>query len=234
MVKMASKCVNWISSNVVHDSSFVLEAVRKAQTIVSYFVGGKQIPELGQVAVEDERKNLREATRFPLSVSWQPLEYRALSDRTYNVSAACHVPPFSGWENEKFSAKLLKRRCGSAHFRLHVLGNNVTGCLPSRFEEEVKRQWDAFEKLEPGLPKTNFQEKLKLVKRSDWYKKDIEEKGTIIDISSNVKYAEDNALALLLAYSSLCLKAAGSSEVGESSFRYKQLALSVLLPIVSP
>jgi hypothetical protein len=201
--------------------------------VVSYFVGGNRIPELGGVKKEEERRNLLEAMRFPLRVTWQPLQYRALSDRTFNISAACNVLPFSGWENEKFSSNLLQRRCGNDFFGLRVQGMNVTGCLPSTIEEELKRQWDCFEAIEPELPKIHFEGKLKLVKESDWYKHDIEAKGGMSDVSTIAKFAEEDALALFLAFSSLCLKVASSSEAKESSFRYKQLALSVLLPLVS-
>ncbi|KAL3915684.1 MAG: hypothetical protein SGILL_005529 [Bacillariaceae sp.] len=226
MVGIASKCVGWIARNIVQTDTSLLEAVRKVQKIISYFVGGNRIPELGCVEAQTERGSLLEATRFPLSVSWQPPQYRTLSDRTYNVAAACNTLPFSGWENEKFSTKLLKRRCGTDHPGLHALGTKVTGFLPSRFEEELKRQWDCFEDLEPELPTTNFQGKLEQVKKSDWYKNEIEGKGCTPDFSSNTKYAEEDALSLFLAYSSLCLKVAGSSQAGETSFRYKQLALS--------
>lgn len=230
---MSARCVVWLSANVAESDSSLLDLVRKSQTIVSRFVGGKQIPELGAVSDKDGRKSLLEATRFPLSVSWQPFHYRPLSDRTYNIAAACNVLPFSGWENEKFSSKLLKRRCGTDYFGLRVQGSKIAGCLPSTLEDEMKRQWAIFEKLEPELPKTDFEGKLTLVKESPWYKNDVEAKGGMPRVSSIAKYAEDDALSLFLGFSGLCLKVAGSGEAKEASLRYKQLALSVLLPIVS-
>lgn len=230
---MSARCVRWLSALVERDDSALLELVTKTQTIVSHLVGGKQIPVLGTPSEAEGRKSLLEATRFPLCISWQPPQYRALSDRTYNFAAACNILPFSGWENEKFTSKLLKRRCGTDHFGLRVQGTKITGCLPATLEEDMKRQWLAFEELEPELPKTDFQDKLSLVKKSPWYKNEVEAKGGMPLVSTIAKYAEDDALSLFLGFSGLCLRVAGLGEAAETSLRYKQLALSVLLPIVS-
>ena len=85
------------------ETAVVEDILQDVQTVVSYFVGGNPIPDLEGLEEEDAIKSLTEAARFPLSKSWQPEPFRPLSDRTYNIAASCNVPPFSGWENEKYS-----------------------------------------------------------------------------------------------------------------------------------
>lgn len=207
--------------------------LQSVQTIVSYFVGGNPIPYLDGLEEEEAMKSLTEAARFPLSTTWQPAEFRLISHRTYNVAASCNVPPFSGWENEQFSTKLLRRRCQDNDYWLHVHDKKITGCLSAGVEEEIKRQFDLLESLEPDIPKSNFEQKLKLVKQSAWFKEKLEDEGSGPDLSAIAQYGEDEMLELFLAYSSMCLEVAKFDDNKKSARRREQLALSVLLPLVS-
>jgi hypothetical protein len=211
----------------------VLEGIlQNVQKLVSYFVGGDPIPDLEGLEEADAMKSLVEAAALPLDSSWQPAQFRPLSDRTYNIAASCNVPPFSGWENEKFSVRLLRRRSRDNDYWLNVQGKVVTGYLSAPIEEELKRQFNLLEKIEPGIPKSNFEHKLKLVKESKWYKDKIEYGGGIPDLSVIAQFGEKDALDLFLAYSHICLQMAEFDRGGKVAWRREQLALSVLLPLV--
>lgn len=177
-------------------------------------------------------KSLIEAARFPLSTTWQPAEFRPLSDRTYNIAASCNVPSFSGWENEKFSTTLLRRRCRNDAHWLNVVGKKLTGCFPTEIENEMKNQFDLLENLEPGIPNFKFVSKLKLVKDSHWYKQKVHEDGDP-DLADIAQFGEEDILLLFLSFSKMNLMVAEMDDDKNKARRREQLALSVLLPLVS-
>jgi hypothetical protein len=230
---MSAKCVRWVSMKIDQTTpeSTIHRYWKKTKDFVSYFVGSN-IPELDGINNSEGLKSIREAVKFPLSQTWQPDEYRPLSSRTYNTAAACNVPPFSGWENENFSTKLLKRRYGDNHYCLRVQGRKITGILSESVEGELKRQWECFENMEPEIPTFDFSKKLKLVKESEWHI-ELVNQNDLPNIPTVAKHGEDDALMLLLAFSNLCILVAGLETGKEKARRYEQLALSVLLPIVS-
>jgi hypothetical protein len=215
------------------ETNVLQDILQNVQTIVSYFVGGDPIPNLEGLEEADAMKSLVEAAMFPLSTSWQPIQFRPLSDRTYNIAASCNVPPFSGWENEKFSSRLLRLRYRDNDYWLNVQGKMVTGCLSGPIEEEMQRQFDLLERLEPGIPKSHFEQKLQLVKESDWYKDKLENAGGDPDLSKIAQFGEQDTLELFLAYSYICLRVAEFHTDKKVAWRCEQLALSVLLPLVS-
>jgi hypothetical protein len=234
-VSLSSKCFKWISENLPKDgdASLVESTLQNAQVIVSYFVGGSPIPDLEGLEESDAIKSFVEAARFPLSRTWQPSEFRPLSDRIYNIAASCNVPPFSGWENEKFTSRLLRGRCRNNDYWLHVVGKRITGCLSMEIESEMKRQFELFEELEPKVPKSQFVTKLKLVKESNWYKAKLRKAGGYPNLSEIACYGEEDMLELFLAFSGICLQVSQHEKDRKIARRREQLALSVLLPLVS-
>jgi hypothetical protein len=225
--------MRWLSGNALqHISYSVLKSILEQTTILVSFICGASIPFLGG-APNESMRCLTESQSFPINASWQPQEYRPLSIRSYNLSVGCNITLFSGWENEEFTLKLLRRRYGHRHFGVHIRDRRIAGCLPCSIEQELMRQWSRLAELEPAYPVLNVAEKLFHVKQSDWYKKEIttrDETGSCVPIAS---YGEDEALDILLGFSALCLHQAASETDRTMSNRSQQLALSVLLPTVS-
>ncbi|KAG7356020.1 hypothetical protein IV203_000706 [Nitzschia inconspicua] len=231
VVRLSSKCIKWLSENLPQEKSVVEDVLSNVQTVVSFYVGGNPIPDLEWMEERDGIKPLLEAVRFPLSKTWQPAEFRPLSDRTYNMAASCNVPPFSGWENEKFSTRLLRRRCRNSDYWLNVAGKTITGCFPAEIENEIHHQLDLLEKLEPEIPKSKFVDKLKLVKESHWYKEKLHVEGGDPDLSMIAQFGEEDVLLLFLSFSNMCLQVAEIDDYKKIARRREQLALSVLVPL---
>ena len=177
-------------------------------------------------------KAIFEKDGFPLDSSWQPNEYRPLSIKAYNLAIACNVSLFSGWETEEYNQKDLKRKYGDKHFGVHLRGRRLTGCLPEH-EEVISRLWKKFEQLEPKAPKLSFDEKVKEVKDAEWFQKANDNDDSPPGDGTVVSYAEKDALQLFLAYTALCFHMAEAENDKKLANRYQQLALSVLIPVVS-
>lgn len=128
-------------------------------------------------------------------------------------------------QKEGFNSKLLRRRYGHTHFG--------AGCLSGVVEKELKRQLGTFEQLEPRIPRLSFDRKLRQVKESDWFSGEIENRKDEIESFPITIYAEAYAVGFFLGYSALCLHMAAAETNRKVTKRYMQLALSVLLPIVS-
>jgi hypothetical protein len=232
-VTVSARCIRWLSGRALQNISYsLLKNILEQTTILVSFVCGESIPFLGG-ASDESMRCLTESQSFPISSSWQPREYRALSIRSYNLSVGCNITLFSGWENEEFTLKLLRRRYGHRHFGVHIRDRRIAGCLPSAIEEDLIRQWSSLAELEPVFPVLNITEKLLHVKQTDWYTQEIsirDEADSCEPIASN---GEDEALDILLGFSALCLHQAASETDKTISNRCRQLALSVLLPTVS-
>jgi len=156
-----------------------------------------------------------------------------LSTRAYNLSVACNISIFSGWENEEFNYNAFKRKCGGAdkHYGVYVRWKRVVGFLSSFLEDELERQWTEFEQLEPSAPKLNFADKLNKLKEMEFVQSEMESRmnsfgGSVLD-----NFAESEALEILLAYSALCLRLSRSETDKKMANQYKQLSLSILLPM---
>lgn len=230
---VSARFIKWLSGRALqHISYSMLKSILEQITILVSFICGESIPFLGG-APDESMRCLMESPKFPVNASWQPREYRTLSIRSYNLSVGCNITLFSGWENEEFTLKLLKRRYGNRHFGVHIRDRRIAGCLPSAIEEELMRQWSRLAELEPAFPVLNIGEKFFHVKRSDWYIKETkarDEAGTRVPIAN---YGENEALEILLGFSALCLHQAASETDKTISNQCHQLALSVLLPTVS-
>lgn len=210
----------------------MLKSILEQATILVSFLCGDSIPFLGG-ASDESMKCLMSSLSFPIDASWQPNEYRTLSIRAYNLSVGCNVSLFSGWENEEFTLKLLRRRYGHRHFGVHIRERRIAGCLPSVVEEELVQQWNKLGELEPAFPVLNVAEKLSHVKQLEWYRKEIEIREESGDGVAMASFGEDDALEILLRFSALCLHQAASEKDRTISNRSCQLALSVLIPVVS-
>ena len=168
---------------------------------------------------------------LPIRADWQAPEYRPVSLRTYNLTVACNVSLFSGWESEEFTLQLLRRRHGHKHFGVHLRERRVTGYLTLEIEEEMCRQWDALQTLLPAFPDVKLKERLKAVKGADWYKEEVADREKNLENIEIARYEEDSAELLHLAYSALCLHLAKSEENPKIKNRLLHVSLSILLPV---
>ena len=212
--------------------SVLKNLVGQCTTIVSYLCGNS-IPELNDIEKRD-MTILEESKTFPVKSSWQPAEFRMLSICTYNFSVACNVSLFSGWESEEFTMKVLKRRCGQhRHFGVHIGHKRLAGCLSRTVEDELKRQWELLAKMRPTFPKLDFTEKLKIIKQSEWFQAESKSRKETLSHAPIASFAEEDALELFLGYAAMCIHLSRSETDERVSTRSQQLALSVLLPLVS-
>jgi hypothetical protein len=230
IVTVSARCIRWLSGCALQELSYsILKSTLEQVIILVSFLCGDSIPFVGG-ASDETMRCLRESRPFPIGTSWQPNEFRTLSIRSYNLCVGCNVTLFSGWENEEFTLKLLRRRYGHRHFGVQIRDKRIAGCLPSRVEKLLRQQWDKLAELEPSFPVLNVAEKLSNVKQSDWYKEETRNREESIQIAN---YGEDEALEILLGFSAMCLHQAASETDQSISNRSYQLALSVLLPTVS-
>jgi hypothetical protein len=202
--------------------------------IVISFLCGKSIPKLKET---DGLKMIAETKwddKFPVQASWQGNEYRPLSLGIYNLSVACNVSLFSGWETEEFTLRLLRRRHGNKHFGVHIHDGRIAGFLSAELEERLSYQWAKFASLLPSFPAVKFSERLAAVKETDWYKNDVKErKQNVQDHGPIARYGEEDGVGVYLGFSALCLHLAGAENDPRVRSQLLQISLSVLLPIVS-
>lgn len=170
---------------------------------------------------------------FPVKASWQSPDCRAISLAVYNLAVGCNVSLFSGWEREEFNLKLLRRRHGNRHFGVHIHDKRITGYLTKEAEDELLRQWQFLSDMLPVFPVLNFEERMYLVKEREWYRDEVEDRNQVVGDNPIAGFAEDKGVSIFLAFSSLCLHLAKSETKSPVRNRLLQLALSVLLPIVS-
>jgi hypothetical protein len=173
----------------------------------------------------------QEWNSLPINTTWQAPEYRDISLRVYNLTVACNVSLFSGWEPEEFTFRLLRRRHGHKHFGVHLRERRVTGYLNSRMEGEIARQWCEVRKLLPAFPDVKFDERVNAIKESEWYKTEVEDRKTTLEGTNIARYGEDSAEELYLAFSSLCLHLASSEKKPMTINRLLHTSLSILLPV---
>lgn len=232
MVKICAKCLSWLTTDAIGHLPYsrlydVIEYTRNINT----FFGGAAIPSF------KERVNTRDLIshdwgEIPISASWQGVDYRPLSLRTYNLTVACNVSLFSGWEPDEFTLRLLRRRYGNKHFGVYMRPDRrVTGFLSKSMEEEISRQWHALYQLLPDFPDVGFDEKLRAVKQTDWYKNEVEDRKKMVQGTEIARYCEEEAETVMLAFSSLCLWMLHSEENISMKSRLLQVSLSILLPV---
>ena len=202
-------------------------------TIVVSYLCGNSISELNDTEARG-MAILEESETFPVKSSWQPTEFRMLSICTYNFAVACNVSLFSGWEKEEFTMKVLRKRQGQLrHFGVHIGDRRLSGCLPNAVEDELTRQWNLLAKIQPTYPKLDFAENMKVVKQSEWFQAEAKTREETLRHAPITSYAEDDALHVFLSYAAFCTHLSQSEKDERLSTRCQQLALSVLLPIVS-
>lgn len=151
--------------------------------------------------------------------------------RTYNLTVACNVSLFSGWESDEFTFRLLRRRHGHKHFGVHMRERRVTGYLNSTIEDEIGRQWGEVIKLLPSFPDIKFNERVQAVKESEWYKTEVEDRKKSLEGTDIARYGEESAEELYLAFSALCLHLASSEKNTKVINRLLHASLSILLPV---
>lgn len=206
--------------------------VEQCTTIVSYLCGNA-IPELSK-GDGKETIFLNGTKTFPILSSWQSTEFRMLSICAYNFAVACNVSLFSGWESEEFAMKTLKKRPGhNRHFGVHIGDRRLAGCLPRTVEDELKRQWELWAEAQPEFPKLDFSGKMETVKRSEWFQAENKSREETLRDGPIAYHAEEEALELFLGYAAMCIRLSRSETDKRVSARCHQLALSIMLPLVS-
>ena len=234
IVKVAAKCIRWFSNVVLKDISYskLKTAVDQCRRIISYLCGNS-IPELKG---HDEKgtEYLSGTKGFPVVSSWQSTEFRTLSICTYNFAVACNVSLFSGWESEEFSMKVLKRKHNeSRHFGVHIGDRRLAGCLPRNLENELESQWESMAEAQPSFPKLDFGGKMKAVKQSEWFQAEAKSREQTLRKGLIATYAEEHALDLFLGFAAMCIDLSRSETDRKVGTKCQQLALSIMLPLVS-
>jgi hypothetical protein len=209
-----------------------LNKIVENSRIVISFLCRNTVPSLKEAENTDKLPGIN-WTEFPVQASWQEKVHRPLSLSVYNLSIACNVSLFSGWESEEFTLKLLRRRHGHRHFGIHIHDKRVTGFLPTVLETEVSNQWAKIASMMPYFPKLNFLERVAGVKEKDWYADEVENRKRANASDPIARYAEDDGVALFFAFSSLCLRLAESESDVDVRNQLLKISLSILLPVVS-
>lgn len=239
-VKIFSRCLRWVSVQDAADLSYstLCRIHDVARRVVSYISrtnirdlkagidGGDHGQQLGHL--RDKKW-----TEFPISTEWQAPEYRPISLSIYNLSVACSVSLFSGWESEEFTLKLLRRCYGNKHFGIRTQKKRVTGILPPGTEERLEYQWNEVATFLPEFPVLEFQKRLAMMKSTDWYQKEKVERRQFLIDQPIATFAEEEGIVLYLSFSALCLRLAGTvtNEIVRDSLL--KTSLSILLPVVS-
>jgi hypothetical protein len=231
-VKVCNRCIRWFSKDAIVDIpySYLNKILEYSRTVVSHFCG-KEIPGL-KGGNDRESLTSLEWGEFPVETSWHSTDFRALSLRVYNLTVACNVSLFSGWEAEEFTLRLLRRRHGNKHFGVHLRDRRLAGYMSAELEEEISLQWTTVSALLPSFPDVKFSERLASIKNSDWYMQEVEDRKKTVD-EAIARYAEEDGVSLCLSHSALCLHLATSESDPKVCNRLLQICLSILLPIVS-
>eukprot|EP00536_Pseudo-nitzschia_multiseries_P002867 jgi/Psemu1/252068/estExt_Genewise1Plus.C_400030 len=232
IVKVLAKCIRWISTMVLDDLPYsVLKNLVDQCTIVVSYLCGNSMSRVNDVE-EKDMSILEESITFPVTSSWQPTEFRMLSVCTYNFAVACNVSLFSGWENEEFTMKVLRKRQGQLrHFGVHIGDKRLSGCLPDTVQNELNRQWKLLAKMQPTYPILDFEEKMKVVKQSEWFQSETKTREKSLRHAPIASYAEEDALLIFLGYAAMCTHLSRAETDKKVSARPQQMALSILLPL---
>jgi len=232
IVKVLAKCIRWISIMVLDELPYsVLKTLVDQCTIAVSYLCGNSMSEVNDVE-EKDMSILEESETFPVKSSWQPTEFRMLSICTYNFAVACNVSMFSGWENEEFTMKVLRKRHGQLrHFGVHIGDKRLAGCLSDTIEKELNRQWKLLARMQPTYPILDFSEKMKAVKQSEWFQSDTKTREEALRHAPIASYAEEDALLIFLGYAAMCTHLSQAENDKKVSARTQQLALSILLPL---
>lgn len=170
-------------------------------------------------------------TKLPIRSDWQNPAQQNLSRRAFNLVIACSVPNFSGWETDEFKLDLMKRGTNNQHVCVDLHGERVTGCLSPTVEAELADQWKKLGPLLPDLAHFDFDANLVTAKSSSWYSEVMKHVKENSDPAA--VYGEDDGFTLVLSLSRLCLDAASSAASNASKSALIQLAVCVILPVVS-
>ena len=117
---------------------------------------------------------------LPFETKWQSSELRLLSSCAFNLCVGCSVSLFSGWERDKFTLELLKKRAGPDFIGVNLDGTQISGYLDSNAEKELSRQWKDIQEFVPCAGTLDFDVALLETKESTWYKQAIHSEDRII------------------------------------------------------
>lgn len=213
-----------------HDGHATHHMLAKLLGVLSVFCG---VPILDpfQSELSGVEAHSKQWTDFPIQSDWQNEAQHNVSKRVFNLAIGCSVSNFSGWETDEFNLDLMKRGSSNRHFCVDIHGERVTGYLSPTVEAELADQWKKLGTLLPELPNFDFDANLVTAKSSSWYTKVMKSVDEINDPVS--MYGEEDGFSLFLSLSRLCLKAAISAASDTEKDALIQLAISVIIPLVS-
>lgn len=131
--------------------------------------------------------------------------------------------------------KILKRKHNqsSRHFGVHIGDRRLAGCLPTVLEDELECQWKSMAEAQPAFPKLDFADKMNIVKRTEWFQAEAKSREETLRNGVIATYAEEHALEFFLGYASMCIVLSKSETDKKASAKCQQLAMSIMLPLVS-
>lgn len=222
----------YLDKNNPKDEVMLLSILSRLRTAVCWICQAT-IPNHDDVYSSTSNTSTESWRYFPISSEWQTEELKFLSVRCFNLCVGCSVTAFSGWEKSEFDLKLLRRKHGPSFFGANVKGMQVAGYLDHEKEVQLSSQWKMIERLLPMLATLDFDDAINNVKQADWYT------TAMSNLESNFKgvsiptLGEDEALNIILMYSSLSLKIAYLERDDLKQKCLVKNAMSVVLPLVS-
>lgn len=168
---------------------------------------------------------LPEWNEFPISSDWQTKEERDMSISAYNLTVACSVTSFSGFEAEEFNLNLLKRNAGgTSYFGVSMNEGRVSGSINAEVEERLQQIWTNAGRRLPVVGTFDLSHFLAEAKKSSWF----DLAGPRQDLIA--RYGESYVLSMLLDFADLCmLLTSNADSKNEAPLR---LVLSTTLPVV--
>jgi len=161
---------------------------------------------------------------FPLSSSWQSESLRLLSTFVHNLCASCCVTLFSGWEKAEFNLNLLRRSVRKSYFGITLHDSRVIGYLNCSIKDKLADIWSIVTKV-TNL-KTDFS--VLISEGSAFLEQESVSSPTKAD--NVTKYAENDALSIIIAYAKQCI-VASRGRVTKLKTELFQIGMSLLLPM---
>lgn len=165
---------------------------------------------------------------FPIRGQWISQDLWPVALRSFNLCVATNVSQFSGWEQEEFSLRLLRKNRNPSFFGITMEAGHVAGFLNESIQSQLVHLWQTVEEKVVGAD-FDFKGKLEVMRESDWYKKVRERQFAAEAKNPIVHEAEDRALSSFLRFSRMCLKVFDPSSSETEKFLH--VAMSIILPI---
>ena len=164
---------------------------------------------------------------IPFGWSWQSTDQYRLSLRCFNLAVGRNISYFSGWDPREFSGSphQLRRRSGPAFYGITTTDGCVAGYLSPHLLAEIRHQWHLLATSGQVIPAASVLHRLSLLPNNPWYCGLAESVEKVEQENKIATFCEEEALAILLSFSRICLKNTSIISNGVSH------ALSVLVPL---